>query len=210
MQLAELMLGPVVVHLICIRVAAIAMTASKLWPVLPYRMALLHRSGCNRGIPKFRGPCFTLWMAHRTNSPAESASPKQRYRVTNWPGDNRALVSRGAVALWINAVLSGWRASGGKRYSDVAILCAGTLRGVHDAPVPDPGFPEQPQEHAWPDESGPALFDPCAERRRHRRAADFARLGHPRFRGAGRCIWPSIPPRSDLAVSRFLARVSGT
>ena len=101
------------------------MTALKLWPVLQYRMALLHRSGCNLGIPKFLGPCLTLWMAHRTNSPSETASPKQRYRVTNWPDYNRALVSRGAVTLWIDeAVLSGWRASGGKRYNDVAILRA--------------------------------------------------------------------------------------
>ena len=66
-------------------------------------------------------------MAHRILSPAETASPKPKYRVTNWPAYNRALVSRGEVTLWIDdAVLSGWRASGGKgkRYSDVAILCA--------------------------------------------------------------------------------------
>lgn len=77
-------------------------------------------------------------MAHRTNSPAETASPKQRYRVTNWPDYNRALVSRGEVTLWIDeAVLSGWRASGGKgkRYSDVAILCALSLRAVFTMPL---------------------------------------------------------------------------
>ena len=52
-------------------------------------------------------------MAHRTHSPAETASPEQRYRVTNWPDCIRALVSRGEVTLWIDdAVLSGWRAIG--------------------------------------------------------------------------------------------------
>ena len=35
------------------------MTALKLWPVLQYRMALLHRSDCNLGIPKFLGE---LWL----------------------------------------------------------------------------------------------------------------------------------------------------
>ena len=44
--------------------------------------------------------------------------------------------SRGAVTLWtFEAVLSGWRASGGKRYSDVAILCAASLRAVFTMPL---------------------------------------------------------------------------
>jgi hypothetical protein len=79
-----------------------------------------------------------LWMAHRILSPAETASPKPKYRVTNWPAYNRALVSRGEVTLWIDdAVLSGWRASGGKgkRYSDAAILCALSLRAVFKMPL---------------------------------------------------------------------------
>lgn len=77
-------------------------------------------------------------MAHRILSPAETASPKPKYRVTNWPAYNRALVSRGEVRLWIDdAVLSGWRASGGKgkRYSDAAILCALSLRAVFKMPL---------------------------------------------------------------------------
>ena len=77
-------------------------------------------------------------MAQRIHSPAETASTKSRYRVTNWPDYNRALVSRGEVTLWIDdAVLSGWRASGGKgkRYSDAAILCALSLRAVFRMPL---------------------------------------------------------------------------
>ena len=64
-------------------------------------------------------------MAQHIHSPAETAAPKPKYRVTNWPVCNRALVSRGEVTLWtFEAGLYGWRASGGKGYSDAAILCA--------------------------------------------------------------------------------------
>lgn len=56
-----------------------------------------------------------------------------RYRVTNWREYNRALVARGAITLWLDeAVVAGWGAAGGKgwRYSDMAILCALSLRAV--------------------------------------------------------------------------------
>ena len=58
-------------------------------------------------------------------------------------------MSRGEATLWIDeAVLSGWRASGGKgkRYSDPVL--AEPSRGVQDATAPDPGFPRQLQEIA--------------------------------------------------------------
>ncbi len=61
------------------------------------------------------------------------SKPKPRYRVTNWSEYNRALVARGSITLWIDeAVLAGWRATGGKglRYSDMAILCALSLRAA--------------------------------------------------------------------------------
>ena len=64
-------------------------------------------------------------MARHIHSPAETAAPRPKYRAINWPVYNRALVSRGEGTLWIDeAALSGWRASGGKRYSDAAIQCA--------------------------------------------------------------------------------------
>lgn len=77
-------------------------------------------------------------MAQRTRPTAATASTKSKYRVTNWAAYNRALVSRGEVTLWIDeAVLSGWRATGGKgkRYSDAAILCALSLRAVFRMPL---------------------------------------------------------------------------
>ena len=71
-------------------------------------------------------------MAQRVRTPPASVR-KPRYRVTNWRDYNRALVARGAITLWVDeAVLAGWRATGGKglRYSDAAILCALSLRAV--------------------------------------------------------------------------------
>jgi IS5 family transposase len=65
---------------------------------------------------------------------APATPSKPRYRVTNWRDYDRALVARGSITLWIDdAVLAGWRATGGKgrRYSDAAILCALSLRAVY-------------------------------------------------------------------------------
>jgi len=71
-------------------------------------------------------------MAQRIRK-SQVPKPKPRYRVANWREYNRALVARGSITLWIDeAVLAGWRAAGGKgrRYSDMAILCALSLRVV--------------------------------------------------------------------------------
>ena len=73
-----------------------------------------------------------------SSPPVPTVPAKQTYRVTNWPACNRALVSRGAVTLWLHeAVLRGWRATGGrsKRYSDAAILCALSLRAICKLPL---------------------------------------------------------------------------
>jgi hypothetical protein len=70
-------------------------------------------------------------MAQRIRTPPAALKP--RYRVANWRDYNRALIARGSITLWIHeAVLAGWRASGGKgwRYSDAAILAALCLRAV--------------------------------------------------------------------------------
>jgi hypothetical protein len=59
--------------------------------------------------------------------------PKAIYRMTNWRAYNRALVARGSISLWVDeAVVAGWGAVGGKgwRYTDMAILCALSLRAV--------------------------------------------------------------------------------
>ena len=72
-------------------------------------------------------------MAQKLHTRPHSPAPKPRYRVTNWPEYNRALVARGSVTLWLSDdVAHGWRARSGKGcvYSDAAILCALSLRAV--------------------------------------------------------------------------------
>ncbi len=72
-------------------------------------------------------------MAQKLRTRPPEPIPKPRYRVTNWPDYNRALVERGSVTLWLSdEVARGWRARGGKGcvYSDVAIRCALSLRAV--------------------------------------------------------------------------------
>lgn len=41
-------------------------------------------------------------MEQRIHSPTETASTKLKYRVTNWPAYNGALVLRGEDTLWID------------------------------------------------------------------------------------------------------------
>jgi IS5 family transposase len=62
-------------------------------------------------------------------------SHKTCYRVTNWPKYDRGLVERGCLTFWIAPeTLEAWRPApsgrrgGQRRYSDVAILTAHTLR----------------------------------------------------------------------------------
>lgn len=72
-------------------------------------------------------------MKQKLRTRRRSRTPKPRYRVTNWPDYNRALVERGSVTLWIDdEVIRGWRARGGKGcvYSDLAIRCGLSLRAV--------------------------------------------------------------------------------
>lgn len=72
-------------------------------------------------------------MVRKSRTDPQEPSPKPRYRVTNWPAYNRALVERGSVTLWLSDdVIRGWRAQGGKGcvYSDLAIRCALSLRAV--------------------------------------------------------------------------------
>ena len=60
---------------------------------------------------------------------------KTKYRVANWAAYNRALVRRGDVTVWLSAeAIAGWtprrsgRRGGQRRYSDLAIEAALTLR----------------------------------------------------------------------------------
>ena len=60
---------------------------------------------------------------------------KTKYRVANWPAYNQALVRRGDVTVWVSAeAIAAWtpgrsgRRGGQRRYSDLAIETALTLR----------------------------------------------------------------------------------
>ena len=62
---------------------------------------------------------------------------KTKDRVANWPAYNRALVRRGDVTVWVSSeAIAAWtprrsgRRCGQRRYSDLAIETAMTLRGV--------------------------------------------------------------------------------
>ena len=67
---------------------------------------------------------------------------KTKYRVANWPAYNRALVRRGDVTLWLSSeAITAWtprrsvRRGGQRRYSDLAIETALTLRLLYHLPL---------------------------------------------------------------------------
>ena len=67
---------------------------------------------------------------------------KTKYRVANWPAYNRALVRRGDVTVWVSSeAIAAWTASrsgrrgGQRRYSDLAIETALTLRLLYHLPL---------------------------------------------------------------------------
>ena len=67
---------------------------------------------------------------------------KTKYRVANWPAYNRALVRRGDVTVWVSSeAIAAWtprrsgRRGGQRRYSDLAIETALTLRLLYHLPL---------------------------------------------------------------------------
>ena len=63
---------------------------------------------------------------------------KTKYRVANWPAYNQALVRRGDVTVWLSSeAIAAWtpRRSGQRRYSDLAIETALTLRLLYHLPL---------------------------------------------------------------------------
>ena len=67
---------------------------------------------------------------------------KTKYRVSNWPEYDRALVERGDIILWISEdAISSWKPAptglrgGQKKFSDHAIETALTLRLVFNLPL---------------------------------------------------------------------------
>ena len=67
---------------------------------------------------------------------------KTKYRVANWPAYNQPLVRRGDVTVWLSSeAIAAWtprrsgRRGGQRRYSDLAIETALTLRLVDHLPL---------------------------------------------------------------------------
>ena len=67
---------------------------------------------------------------------------KTKYRVVNWAAYNRALVRRGDVTVWVSSeAVAAWtprqsgRRGGQRRYSDLAIETALTLRLLYHLPL---------------------------------------------------------------------------
>ena len=67
---------------------------------------------------------------------------KTKYRVANWAAYNRALVRRGDVTVWLSSdAIAAWtpgrsgRRGGQRRYSDLAIETALTLRLLYHLPL---------------------------------------------------------------------------
>ena len=67
---------------------------------------------------------------------------KMKYRVANWPAYNQTLVRRGDVTVWVSSeAIAAWpprrsgRRGGQRRYSDLAIETALTLRLVYHLPL---------------------------------------------------------------------------
>jgi Transposase DDE domain len=69
--------------------------------------------------------------------------PKRQYRIRNWRDYNSALIRRGSLTLWVEQrAVGAWRdrsvrpGRGRQRtYSDLAVLCALTLREVYGLPL---------------------------------------------------------------------------
>ena len=67
---------------------------------------------------------------------------KTKYRVANWPAYNQALVRRGDVTVWLSSeAIAAWtprrsgQRGGQRRYSDLAIETALTLRLLYHLPL---------------------------------------------------------------------------
>ena len=81
-------------------------------------------------------------MPHKFNQPRRHKIPTTKYRVTNWPDYDAALVRRGALTVWFtDEAIAEWRAPAtGRRggqpiYSALAIETALTIRSLFHQPL---------------------------------------------------------------------------
>ena len=86
---------------------------------------------------------WTLRRGHTTGMKSKvHPTYKTKYRVANWPAYNQTLVRRGDVTVWVSAeAIAAWtprrsgRRGGQRRYSDLAIEAALTLRLLYHLPL---------------------------------------------------------------------------
>ena len=89
------------------------------------------------------GLLVTIRRSHTTGMKSKvHPTYKTKYRVANWPAYNRALVRRGDVTVWVSSeAIAAWtprrsgRRGGQRRYSDLAIETALTLRLLYHLPL---------------------------------------------------------------------------
>ena len=85
----------------------------------------------------------TLGRSHTTGMKSKvHPTYKTKYRVANWPAYNQTLVRRGDVTVWVSSdAIAAWtprrsgQRGGQRRYSDLAIETALTLRLVYHLPL---------------------------------------------------------------------------
>ena len=104
-----------------------------------------------RGVVASRLCCGAVWPAflvilrriHTTGMQSKvHPTYKTKYRVANWAAYNQALVRRGDVTVWLSSeAIAAWtprrsgRRGGQRRYSDLAIETALTLRLLYHLPL---------------------------------------------------------------------------
>ena len=99
--------------------------------------ALLHED------PAWPALLGTLRRSHTTGMKSKvHPTYKTKYRVANWAAYNQALVRRGDVTVWVSSeAIAAWtpgrsaRRGGQRRYSDLAIETALTLRLLYHLPL---------------------------------------------------------------------------
>ena len=114
---------------------------------------------------------------------------KTKYRVANWAAYNQALVRRGDVTVWLSSeAIAAWtpgrsgRRGGQRRYSDLAIETALTLRLLYHLPLRQAeGFLHALFGMMRLDLSAPRLYDalPAQSVFEAPSATGPARRGHP-------------------------------
>ena len=108
----------------------------------PPREALVHEEPCG-GEAVWPALLVTLRRSHTTGMQSKvHPTYKTKYRVANWPAYNQALVRRGDVTVWVSSeAIAAWtarrsgRRGGQRRYSDLAIETALTLRLIYHLPL---------------------------------------------------------------------------